>query len=120
MISLDVIDLIEEAENLINIGELKKASFKFHEALKLAPEDPQLYNDIGRLEMSQGNPTKAEFYFSEACRLAPDVSRYHMRLGDSLQKSYKFEEHKLSEFLFSIVLLVIYLFFFVILPSGWF
>ncbi|MFL2941792.1 MAG: tetratricopeptide repeat protein [Candidatus Poseidoniales archaeon] len=57
----------------------------------MAPEDPQLHNRLGMLEMSVGNPKKAMNYYTEACRLAPNVSRYHMRLGDSLQRQEIFE-----------------------------
>ena len=92
MINLDIIDLIELGESLYAEGQVTGARSKFLEALKLAPEDPQLQNRLGMLEMSVGNPKKATNYYTEACRLAPDVSRYHMRLGDSLQRQEKFEE----------------------------
>ena len=92
MIDLDVIDLIEAGEVLIDQGNTNSAYSKFKEALRLAPQDPQLYNRLGMLEMSRGSPDKAKSHFTEACHLAPDVSRYHMRLGDSLQRLEKFEE----------------------------
>ncbi len=92
MIEVDVIDLIEAGETLIDQGNTNQAYSKFKEALKLAPEDPQLYNRLGMLEMSRGQPAKAQSHFEESCNLAPDVSRYHMRLGDSLQRLEKFEE----------------------------
>ena len=92
MIKLDVVDLIKAGETHIDQGNPSAAYSKFREALDLAPEDPQLHNRIGMLEMSQGKPSKAFSSFSEACRLAPDVSRYHMRLGDSLQRLERFEE----------------------------
>ena len=89
---MDVIDLIEAGEVLIDQGDTNQAYSKFKEALELAPEDPQLYNRLGMLEMSRDQPAKAQSHFEEACHLAPDVSRYHMRLGDSLQRLEKFEE----------------------------
>ncbi|SVD46034.1 uncharacterized protein METZ01_LOCUS398888, partial [marine metagenome] len=89
---MDVIDLIEAGEVLIDQGNTNSAYSKFKEALRLAPQDPQLYNRLGMLEMSRGSPDKAKSHFTEACHLAPDVSRYHMRLGDSLQRLEKFEE----------------------------
>ena len=92
MIELDVIDLIRAAEEYIDQGNPEKAYSSFREALSLAPNDPQLHNRLGMLEMSQGNPEKAYSSFTEACRLAPEVSRYHMRLGDSLQRLERFEE----------------------------
>ncbi|MEC8875677.1 MAG: tetratricopeptide repeat protein, partial [Candidatus Thermoplasmatota archaeon] len=92
MIDLDVIDLVEAGEAFVEGGDIPNAYSKFEEALTLAPEDPQLYNRLGMLEMSRGEPAKARTHFTEACQLAPDVSRYHMRLGDSLQRLEKFEE----------------------------
>ena len=92
MIDLDVVDIIKYGESVLEKGNFKKARSKFLEALSLVPEDPQLHNRLGMLEMSQGNPEKARTYYSKACELAPDVSRYHMRLGDSFQRLGKFED----------------------------
>ena len=92
MINLDIVDLIELGESDYAEGQVNSARSKFLEALELAPDDPQLQNRLGMLEMSAGNPKKAMNYYTEACRLAPDVSRYHMRLGDSLQRQEKFED----------------------------
>ena len=92
MIDLDVVDIIKSGESVLEKGNFKKARSKFLEALSLVPEDPQLHNRLGMLEMSQGNPEKAKTYYSKACELAPDVSRYHMRLGDSFQRLGKFED----------------------------
>ena len=47
MIDLDVIDLIEAGEVLIDQGNTNSAYSKFKEALRLAPQDPQLYNRLG-------------------------------------------------------------------------
>ena len=92
MIDLDVVDLIKSGERCLEVGDSKKARSKFLEALTLVPEDPQLYNRLGMLEMSRENPDKAKTYYSQACELAPDVSRYHMRLGDSFQRLGNFED----------------------------
>ena len=89
---MDVIDLVRLGENYIDGGDTNNARLKFLDALALAPEDPQLYNRLGMLEMSQGNSTKAQEYYTKACELAPDVSRYHMRLGDSFQRLGHFED----------------------------
>ena len=91
MIELDVIDLVKAGEDYLDQGNPAKAYSSFREALSLAPDDPQLHNRLGMLEMSQGETDKAYSSFMEACRLAPDVSRYHMRLGDSLQRLERFE-----------------------------
>jgi len=92
VIELDVIDLVKVGEDHIDQGNPDKAYSSFKEALSLAPDDPQLHNRLGMLEMSQGKPEKAYYSFTEACRLAPEVSRYHMRLGDSLQRIERFED----------------------------
>ena len=89
---MDVIDLVKLGENYVDEGNIKNARLKFLDALALAPEDPQMHNRLGMLEMSQGNSTKAQEYYTKACELAPDVSRYHMRLGDSFQRLGQFED----------------------------
>ena len=89
---MDVIDLVKLGENLFENDDVKGSRSKFLEALSLAPEDPQLHNRLGMLEMSQGNSKKAQVYYTKACELAPDVSRYHMRLGDTFQRLGQFEE----------------------------
>ena len=83
---MDVIDLIEEGEKLYEIGDSKSARLKFLKASSLAPEDPQIYNRLGMLEMSRNSPDEARRFYEKACKLAPEVARYHMRLGDSLQR----------------------------------
>jgi len=89
---MDVIDLIEEGETLYETGDTSGAKSKFLQASSLAPEDPQIYNRLGMLEMSRGFPKEAREFYAEACLLAPDVARYHMRLGDSLQRLSKYED----------------------------
>ena len=89
---MDVIDLINLGEDFLEHGDINSARLKFLDAAVLAPEDPQLYNRLGMLEMSQGNFDKAQKYYTKACELAPDVSRYHMRLGDSFQRLGKYED----------------------------
>jgi len=89
---MDIIDLVRLGESFYEKGDIMNARNKFLEALVLAPEDPQLSNRLGMLEMSEGNSQKAQEYYTEACKLAPDVSRYHMRLGDSFQRLGKFED----------------------------
>ena len=55
---MDIIDLVKMGESSFENGDIKNARSKFLEALVLAPEDPQLSNRLGMLEMSQGNPVR--------------------------------------------------------------
>ena len=89
---MDVVDLIKLGEDYLVQEDTSNARSKFLDAIVLAPEDPQLHNRLGMLEMSQGNFKQAQKYYTKACALAPDVSRYHMRLGDSLQRLGKYED----------------------------
>ena len=59
---MDVIDLIEAGEVLIDQGDTNQAYSKFKEALELAPEDPQLYNRLGMLELYRDHQAKAIFH----------------------------------------------------------
>ena len=89
---MDVIDLIEEGEFFYENGDSSSAKEKFLQASSLAPEDPQIYNRLGMLEMSSSSPNEARIFYEKACNLAPEVARYHMRLGDSLQRLSRYEE----------------------------
>ena len=51
---MDVIDLVKLGENYVDEGDIKNARLKFLDALALAPEDPQMHNRLGMLEISQG------------------------------------------------------------------
>ena len=89
---MDVIDLIEEGEALYESGDSTAAKLKFLQASSLAPEDPQIFNRLGMLEMSRASPNEARAFYEKACTLAPEVARYHMRLGDSLQRLSRYED----------------------------
>lgn len=89
---MDVIDLVEEGEKLYENGDYNSAKVKFLEASSLAPEDPQIYNRLGMLEMSSNYPDRARVFYEKASALAPEVARYHMRLGDSLQRLSRYED----------------------------
>ena len=89
---MDVIDLVRLGDDYLEQEAINNATSKFLEAAVLAPEDPQLHNRLGMLEMSQGNSEKAQKYYTKACELAPEVSRYHMRLGDSFQRLGQYED----------------------------
>jgi len=89
---MDVIDLIEEGESFYENGDSSSAKKNFLAAASLAPDDPQIYNRLGMLEMSRSSPEKAKGFYEKACRLAPEVARYHMRLGDSLQRLSMYED----------------------------
>ena len=89
---MDVIDLIEEGEMDYEKGDYSSAKSKFLQASSLAPEDPQIFNRLGMLEMSQNSPNEARVFYEKACKLAPEVARYHMRLGDSLQRLSRYED----------------------------
>jgi len=68
---MDIVDLVKLGENLFEQDDIEGSRSKFLEALILAPEDPQLHNRLGMLEMSQGNSKKAQVYYTKACELAP-------------------------------------------------
>ena len=89
---MDVVDLILEGEKNYENGKVSAAKANFLQASSLAPDDPQIFNRLGMLEMSNNSPDSARVFYEKACSLAPDVARYHMRLGDSLQRLSRYEE----------------------------
>ena len=64
---MDVIELIEEGEVFYENGDAKSAKSKFLQASLLAPEDPQIYNRLGMLEMSRASPDKARLFYERIC-----------------------------------------------------
>ena len=73
---MDVIDLIEEGENLYENGDSSAAKSKFLKASLLAPEDPQIYNRLGMLEMSRASPDQARIFYQKACPICQDKTHY--------------------------------------------
>jgi Flp pilus assembly protein TadD len=67
-------------------GEVKPAEQEWREALRLAPNDPSLLNDLGLLSVHQGRYAEAVSYFEQAMGLKPDDPFPHLNLGIAFVK----------------------------------
>ena len=88
---MEVNELISEAEKSIRKNNISYAKVMYNKAIKLSPNDPNLHNNLGLLEMSSGLYSKAQICFETAIKNAPEISRFHCNLGDSFQRMEKFE-----------------------------
>ena len=88
---MEVNELISEAEKSVRKGNLSKANLLYNKALILSPNDPNLHNNSGLLEMSLGHYIKAQRCFEMAIENAPEISRFHCNLGNSFQRIENFQ-----------------------------
>ncbi|HVZ63407.1 MAG TPA: tetratricopeptide repeat protein [Lacunisphaera sp.] len=65
-------------------GRLPDAIREFEAALKLAPEDPAIHNNLGLALLRSGRRTEAIAHLRESVRLAPDSAEGHFSLGRAL------------------------------------
>jgi Tfp pilus assembly protein PilF len=65
---------------------------QYHEALRLDPGRPEVYNNIGRILNDQGKPEAALDYCHAAVQLNPQSSFSHNNLGLVLVELHRFDE----------------------------
>jgi protein O-GlcNAc transferase len=73
------------ARALAATGQPVAAQARMREALEQAPENAQLWDELGTLEAQQQNWPQAEQAFSRALQLNPDLAMAHLHLGLTLQ-----------------------------------
>jgi Flp pilus assembly protein TadD len=75
-------------------GEVKLAEQEWRAALRLAPNDSSLLNDLGLVATNQGRYTEAVSYFRQAIGLHPNDPYPHSNLGIVYEKT---GQHELAE-----------------------
>jgi tetratricopeptide (TPR) repeat protein len=68
-------------------GEVKLAEQEWRAAVRLAPNDPSLLNDLGLVSTNQGCYTEAASYFRRAIGLKPNDPYPHSNLGIAYEKT---------------------------------
>ncbi len=69
----------------LEAGRMDEAIVQFNEAVRLAPNAADGWNNLGHVLQLQGKPAEALAYFREAARLAPDNDLVQLNLGNALQ-----------------------------------
>jgi tetratricopeptide (TPR) repeat protein len=68
-------------------GDVKLAEQEWREALRLAPNDSPILNNLGLLCTNQGRYAEAVFFFHKAIELKPDDPNPHLNLGIAYGKT---------------------------------
>jgi tetratricopeptide (TPR) repeat protein len=77
---------INLAENLIHFGRYSDANDELKVALRLAPREPLVWNNLGYCAYSTGRLDKAIRCYEEALRLDPGNARIRTALADALRR----------------------------------
>lgn len=72
-ISPAVLDLLEQADQQVSDGNNDGALATLERALRIAPREPEVYYQMGRLRLDMGDPKQAEQLALKAVDLAPDA-----------------------------------------------
>lgn len=73
-------------------NETVKAKTEFDSALKLAPHDPDLWNDYGYFFYRRSDFSQAEQHFREAVKLNPKLERAKINLAMTFGRQNRFQE----------------------------
>lgn len=84
--------LLKESENLVRQGKTGEAVRKLERAIELAPEDPRLYLQLGRLLDATGEYFRALESFKQAARLAPEDPSPRLEAGKMALKEGRPQE----------------------------
>jgi len=77
---------INLAENLLHFGRYSDANDELEIALKIAPKEPLVWNNLGYCAYSTGRLDQAVKYYEQALRLEPQNARIRTALADALRR----------------------------------
>src|SRR6266487_3796297 len=80
----DVLTLMNEGNELISQGDTQGAIQKYRAAMKINPEDEEVYFNLAFAFARQGNTNEAMRHYTEALRIFPDYAEAHNNLGNLL------------------------------------
>ena len=75
-------------------AKLAEAQPLLLQAVRIAPQDPRIHEQLGQLYMQQGNYAEAEKYLETATRLDPEKSNLHFLLGQAYRHLGRQQEAK--------------------------
>ena len=74
-------DLKIVALDYVLLGDYKQATYRLQQALQIVPSDPDLWYDLGRAQMSDGDYVRAEQAFHHVLAVAPRSVKAENNLG---------------------------------------
>lgn len=86
------IDLNQEANKLLEAGDLAGAIQLYEKAIATTPEDEDLHYNLGIAYAKAGQNEKAEKQYREALQLLPDYAEVHNNLGNLLLRTARLQE----------------------------
>jgi tetratricopeptide (TPR) repeat protein len=87
-----VADLLQQAEDHLEEGELLKAQALCEQALQIRPRDPEALALLGDVQLDRGEIEKAVVTYRRSLELRPGLALVHARLGVALREQGKVEE----------------------------
>jgi hypothetical protein len=89
---LSLEQLILDGAHLLEVGDLAGAETALRKSLRLAPEEPAVWTNLGVLLATLKRETDAEQCYRVAMRLAPDYRRVRFNLAYLLMRQGRLEE----------------------------
>ena len=68
-------------------GDSKSATQELETAIQLNPQSAESYDDLGKLQLSQGDTVAAIASLERAVRLEPHKNTFHRDLADAYRKA---------------------------------
>ncbi len=84
--------LVKEARAAFSRGEMATATNLYQEALKVAPNDGDIYAGLGKVYFERANYRQAVQYQQKAVRYSPGRMDYRVSLGQSFYRLGKYEQ----------------------------
>jgi hypothetical protein len=85
-------ELIERAEEQLNLGQREAAREMMEEARKAHPHEGAVHLVLGKIELADKRLEQAEEYLRRALRIEPMLADAHRLLGDTLAMSGRYSE----------------------------
>jgi protein O-GlcNAc transferase len=86
-VSMDIADMLAQAFQRHQLGDLAGAEMGYRQLLKLAPDQPDAWHLLGVIENQRGNSPLAITYLEQALNLAPGQPDFLGNLGIAYAKS---------------------------------
>jgi tetratricopeptide (TPR) repeat protein len=88
----DAVHLLNAGNEMLDKGDIDGAIATYLRAMKMNPEDEEVYFNLAFAFAKQGKVNEAIRYYNEALRIFPDYAEAHNNLGNLLVSLKRYEE----------------------------